>query len=262
MKPKIFLSHITEEAAIAEFFKEVIDASFLGMVEVFQSSDQESLPLGKNWLDGITEALRNCELMLVFCSPYSVERPWINFEGGAGWARDIRVIPICHSGMRPVDLPIPLSLLQGVVGSDAGSLSPVIDMVAQLLESKVPVVDCERLAENVAEFEVEYVENIELTRHVYTIGRASEDLLDALSRSTVGAVTPIRRTPEKLIERCREAIQALERAGHLSQNYQVDGLSFGGPHGGGNEGMWTVKVDEKLSAKVKEVLEQLRQQSK
>lgn len=261
MKPKIFLSHITEEAAVAAAFKEVIDGSFLGMVEVFQSSDQDSLPLGKNWLDGITEALRNCELMLVFCSPYSVDRPWINFESGAGWARDIQVIPICHSGIRPVDLPIPLSLLQGVVGSDAGNLKPVFDIVAQLLESKVPVVDCERLAENVAKFEEMYIESIELTRHVHAIGRTSQDLLDALSRSPAGAVTPIRGTPEKLIERCREPIQALERAGHLSQKFQVEGLSFGGPHGGGNDGMWTVKVDDKLSAKIKEVLEQLKQRS-
>lgn len=124
-KPKIFISHITEEAEIAGFFKNEIEIRFLGMVEVFVSTDAESLSLGRNWLSDITEALREYAAMLVFCSPYSIGRPWINFECGAGWARAIEIAPICHSGTRPVDLPLPISLLQGIEASDANRISEV-----------------------------------------------------------------------------------------------------------------------------------------
>lgn len=97
-KPVVFISHITEEKEMAMELKKLIEESFLGMLDVFVSSDENSISSGSKWLDNITSALSSCAIELILCSPNSVKRPWINFEAGAGWVRDIPVIPLCHSG--------------------------------------------------------------------------------------------------------------------------------------------------------------------
>jgi len=82
-KPLLFISHITEEKELAQAFKEMVEHAFLGMIEVFVSSDAESIPMGKRWLETVSEALKRCAVEIVVCSPHSVTRPWIQFEAGA-----------------------------------------------------------------------------------------------------------------------------------------------------------------------------------
>jgi hypothetical protein len=43
-------------------------------------------------------------LLLAVCSNESVSMPWINYEAGGARARDVVVIPLCHSGMTPIML--------------------------------------------------------------------------------------------------------------------------------------------------------------
>lgn len=74
-KPIVFISHITEEKELAIELKRLIEESFLGMLEVFVSSDEDSIASGSRWLDNITEALKNCVIELILCSPESVKRP-------------------------------------------------------------------------------------------------------------------------------------------------------------------------------------------
>ena len=95
-KRLVFISHIAEEKEVAIAVKELIESSFLGLIEVFVSSDQHSIGMGQKWLDQISAALKECVVEIVLCSPKSINRPWINFEAGAGWVRDISVIPLCH----------------------------------------------------------------------------------------------------------------------------------------------------------------------
>jgi hypothetical protein len=49
-KPKMFISHISEAAEIAGLFKTEIERAFLGLVDVFVSSNAEAIRLGSNWL--------------------------------------------------------------------------------------------------------------------------------------------------------------------------------------------------------------------
>ena len=67
-KPIVFISHITEEAELALKLKDLIESSFLGMIEVFVSSDETSISAGARWLDNITESLSNCSIELILCS--------------------------------------------------------------------------------------------------------------------------------------------------------------------------------------------------
>jgi TIR domain len=82
------------------------------------SSDQTSIAVGSKWLNKIDEALRSAQVELILCRQDSVRRPWVNFEAGAGWVKGIPVVPVCHTGMRPVDLPIPLNMLQDIGATD------------------------------------------------------------------------------------------------------------------------------------------------
>jgi len=94
-KPVVFISHISEEVRLAVIFKQHIAADFLNLIEVFVSSDTESISAGKNWLTSIDTALRNACIELILCSKASIKRLWINFEAGAGWMSGIPVVPVC-----------------------------------------------------------------------------------------------------------------------------------------------------------------------
>jgi hypothetical protein len=155
-KPLVFISHITEEKEIAVAFKELIESSFLGMLDVFVSSDEDSIHMGQKWLDRISNGLKTCTVEIVLCSPKSILRPWINFEAGAGWVRDIPVIPLCHSGIEPAKLPMPLNLLQAAKANEVSSLKLIFPLLAQAIGAKTPNIDFSDFVAKVAEFEVSY----------------------------------------------------------------------------------------------------------
>ena len=108
----VFISHITEESQLAQIISKAIKKSYLGMLDTFVSSDNDSIPSGDRWIEKISNALESSVLMLVLCSHQSINRPWINFEAGAAWVRKIPVIPVCHSDFSKDNLPIPLALFQ------------------------------------------------------------------------------------------------------------------------------------------------------
>jgi hypothetical protein len=56
----------------------------------------------------------------VLCSKASIQRSWVQFEVGAAWIRDRPILPLCHSGLKPHDLPLPLSLLESSEISEIG----------------------------------------------------------------------------------------------------------------------------------------------
>lgn len=155
-KPLVFISHITEEKEIAVAFKELIESSFLGMLDVFVSSDEDSIHMGQKWLDRISNGLKTCAVEIVLCSPKSILRPWINFEAGAGWVRDIPVIPLCHSGIEPAKLPMPLNLLQAAKANEVSSLKLIFPVLSQAIGSKTPNIDFSDFVAKVVEFEARY----------------------------------------------------------------------------------------------------------
>ena len=109
-KKRVFISHISSEAQLSQHLKQRIERDFLGLVDIFVSSDQKSIQAGSKWLEEVDKALRSADLQIVMCSKESVGRPWVNFEAGAVWLRGIPVIPFCHSGLHLSDLPVPLSM--------------------------------------------------------------------------------------------------------------------------------------------------------
>lgn len=157
-KPIVFISHINEEKEFALAIKKLIEEKFIGMIDVFISSDENSINLGNEWLKKIEKALKNCIIEIILCSPCSIQRPWINFEAGAGWIRDeISVIPICHSGISPDSLPLPLNLLQGMELKDSTKIEELLKILASKLDSNIPNLNCTDFINIVTGLEEKYM---------------------------------------------------------------------------------------------------------
>jgi hypothetical protein len=163
-KPIIFISHISEEADLANAFKSAITKDFLGLPQVFVSSDTESIGAGNNWLTSIESALAEARILLILCSSASIRRPWIQFEAGAAWMRKIPIIPICHTGFQPRELPMPLSVLQAVEASQTRGLQQIYSRIAQHLNCIVPASGLDALLGDIIHFEDVYAGNLKKLR--------------------------------------------------------------------------------------------------
>lgn len=146
MPTQVFISHVTEDAAVAARLKRKMTEDFLGQLTVFLSSDTESIAAGEEWLSSVSEALRNSSIFVVLCSPIAIARPWVNFEAGAAWMRDIPLVPACFGGLRPRDLPMPLSARQGLELNDPQGLRRLYARIAQALDFQSPLRDYDELA--------------------------------------------------------------------------------------------------------------------
>lgn len=146
MATQIFISHIKEDAAVAARLKLRMTEDFLDQFGVFLSSDTESIAAGENWLSSVSEELRNASFLIVLCSPAAVIRPWVNFEAGAGWIREIPVIPVCFGGLKLLDLPMPLAASQGLELNDAQGLRKLYDRISHNLGVQSPARDYDALA--------------------------------------------------------------------------------------------------------------------
>ncbi len=109
---KVFISHTSQEAPLALLLKGWIDSHFSGEVETFVS--KSDITAGAQWLQAVESAIRDASLVVVLCSPLSVRKTWVIFEAGGAWGRNVRLLPVCHSGLAVADLPSPLSAFQGL----------------------------------------------------------------------------------------------------------------------------------------------------
>ena len=134
----LFVSHISEEAEYAALLKEMIQSDFLELARCFTSSDIGSIGAGENWLTAVERAMSEAKAVIVLCSKASVHRPWVQFEVGAAWMKDIPVIPVCHSGLKTGDLQMPLSLRQGVELPTERGIAQLYEGVAKLLKMTRP----------------------------------------------------------------------------------------------------------------------------
>jgi hypothetical protein len=153
MPKGIFISHTSVEADVAQWLKNQIDRDFLGALSIYVSSDRESISAGHRWLEGLREALRTADLQVLVVSHQSINRPWVNFEAGAGWIQGIPLVPVCHSGLKMADLPAPLSELEAIVLTDSKGLAKLYDEIARTAEMNTPPVDFDSLAAQARELE-------------------------------------------------------------------------------------------------------------
>ena len=135
-KPTIFVSHIHENKELASIIKGLINTIFENALNIFVSSDSESIDLGDEWLANINEGLKQCDIMLLICSPESICRPWIAFEAGVGWSKGIKVIPLCCFGLTISSLPLPFNRWQAANANREDSLNRLMKIIAKEFDFK------------------------------------------------------------------------------------------------------------------------------
>ncbi len=156
----MFISHISDESELAQWLKASLDRDFLSALDIFVSSDRSTIEAGRKWLDEVDKALKKADMQIVLCSRESVGRPWVNFEAGAVWLRGIPVVPVCHSGLRPENLPVPLSMLESISLSDSAGLAKLYDAVASTLGLKTPAANFASLANEAKDLEAKYAKKV------------------------------------------------------------------------------------------------------
>jgi TIR domain-containing protein len=154
--PTIFISHISEEEELAGILKRHLMADFGGRVRVFVSSDLESIAAGRNWLKSVHTALDEASVELILCSRLSISRPWVNFELGAAWLKNIPIVPVCHSGFAPSDLPMPYGVLQSIEVGKERQLEKLYRALVETVGVDVTQIDFGELADEVRAFESAY----------------------------------------------------------------------------------------------------------
>lgn len=127
-KPTLFFSHSSKDKDTILLIKSKLDSATGGVMDIFMSSDGQSIPFGTNWIHRIEEGLQAAKIMFVFVTENSISSGWIYFEAGYAYSKGIQVIPV-GIGVDIGSLKAPLNLLQGYNISSEDSLNNFITIV-------------------------------------------------------------------------------------------------------------------------------------
>ena len=124
-KPTIFFSHSSKDCSILLDLKNRLNDITGGTLDIFMSSDGQSIPFGTNWVNRIEQGLNEAKIMFIFVTQNSLLSNWIYFEAGFAYSKGLEVIPV-GIGVDIALLKPPLSLLQGFNITSADSLNNII----------------------------------------------------------------------------------------------------------------------------------------
>jgi hypothetical protein len=137
---RIFLSHAAKDQEIAICLKKVIEGAIPGS-DVFVSSDTEDLRPGDEWVKRIRENLREANLLLLLASERGLTRPWVWYETGSAWSREIRMIPCCLGRVRKSGLSAPFSSYQALNVDEAVDFKNLLTEISRELDLPVQAPD-------------------------------------------------------------------------------------------------------------------------
>ena len=132
-KPTIFFSHSSKDKDAILSIKNKLDTATGGVLDIFMSSDGQSIPFGTNWIHKIEEGLQAAKIMFVFVTDASVASGWIYFEAGFAYSKGIQVVPV-GIGIDIGTLKAPLNLLQGFNITSEDSLNNFITIINRTFE--------------------------------------------------------------------------------------------------------------------------------
>jgi hypothetical protein len=111
---RLFESFVHEDEKVAAAVQDLLQTELDLREDVFLSSDTSQIFAGDPWLPKIKEALSAATIVILMLSRRSVARPWVNFEAGAAWLADKKIIPVCYDNLSNDALPHPYSAIQAV----------------------------------------------------------------------------------------------------------------------------------------------------
>ena len=216
---------------IGNIIKKNIKELLLSSVDVFVSSDDQSITLGNKWLETVSNNLEKCILIIVLCSQESIKKPWINFECGAGWSRKIPIIPICHSNITVANLPIPLNLLQGFDIQKQGKLTELISRIAKEINIDTSKkVDELSILQEIKEFEKNYQINSKIKNELKEIEENTpsfykilKDIFASGQINSSNCNISINRFTQSLFDDIKQNLKNLQKNQLLEFQYKSNG---------------------------------------
>src|SRR6202171_2042033 len=138
---RLFVSFVHEDEKLASAVQDLLQTELNLREEVFLSSDKSQIYAGDLWLKKIKEALSAAEIVILMLSQRSVARPWVNFEAGAAWLADKKLLPVCYGNLSKDELPHPYSAIQALkLPSDAYDLLKSVTHQLNLKPISAPAV--------------------------------------------------------------------------------------------------------------------------
>ncbi|GAA4327486.1 toll/interleukin-1 receptor domain-containing protein [Christiangramia aestuarii] len=128
-KPTIFFSHSAKDKKLLSALRNNLLNITSNTIQIFQSSDGESIPFGNNWIHKIEENLRDTKLMFVFVSPNSIKSNWLYFESGFSYSKGVKVVPVGIEGIDIGQIGPPINLLQGFNINSHEGLNNIITVI-------------------------------------------------------------------------------------------------------------------------------------
>jgi hypothetical protein len=138
---RVFISHNHEDEEVGIALKDFLVSLFGERVDVFISGDPRSNLAGNDLITTIVRNIRDCDLMLILCTPESVVRPWVNFEAGAGEAsaaelEEKRIVPVCFGGLAAGAMPVLLNHRQAIDAADEAKFRGHFDVLVQVIAER------------------------------------------------------------------------------------------------------------------------------
>jgi hypothetical protein len=143
----IFMAYASEDEELSITFKKQIETAFDGRLSVFVASSYDGLTPGRPWFEDLTTQLRASDIVLAMISRCSLRSAWIPFECGTAFGAGVLFIPLCHSGLKMVDLQQPLSNFQSLELTKQGHISQLVTVLSERLKLPFPRIDLASIAE-------------------------------------------------------------------------------------------------------------------
>jgi hypothetical protein len=119
-RPSVFVIHSAQDTWVAQ---RIADGILRQGAEAFLA---EELNAGEDFPTAVHSAMLRATEVLVYLTPWALDRPWVWMEVGAAWALGLLMVCVLH-GLTPEDLrldtrvPLPILARQSISINELGS---------------------------------------------------------------------------------------------------------------------------------------------
>lgn len=154
MPTRVFVSHSSEDRALARRFVDAVEAGLpIQRQEIRCTSLPETaLPVGTNVSDSLKREIDAADVIVGLLTPKSLKSSYVLFELGAAWGVGKRTMPLLAKGVRKNSLPSIINELSCERLSDAQKVTFVIKDLGQILDLKLDSLyspDCQKAVRSV-----------------------------------------------------------------------------------------------------------------
>jgi hypothetical protein len=134
--PRVFISHSSEDAALAEVFADLLrEALGLKPREIRCTSvDGYRLHAGARTSDTIRREVMGSTVFIALITPSSLRSGWVMIELGGRWASQRLLIPVLAKGTLPKNLRDPLKDVNAIAATELGQLHQLLENIGEKLD--------------------------------------------------------------------------------------------------------------------------------